>query len=282
MIGMHPELYGFPELALFRSERVAQLLTNPPAFRGLPPRARNAGLVRALAQLHDGKQDEESVQRSTAWLAERRDWPTAAVFDHLLGLAAPLVGLEKSPEDSNREDYLERVERHYPRARYLHITRHPTPTVESMYAAWSSAGFWDVPDELFRLHLLGTWLFHHARLKRFTDGLPPDRWMRVRSEDILNRPREVLPSISHWLGIDSGEAAIEAMLHPERSPFARLGPANARGGNDPGFLKDPAPRATALLDTLDLPDDWVVDPWLHLAVVEFAARIGYRHRASES
>ena len=275
MIGMHPELYGFPELALFRSEKVAQLLTNPAAFRGLPPRARNAGLVRALAELNEGDQEEESVRRSTAWLQDRRDWQTTAVFDHLLDLVAPLVGVEKSPEDSNREDYLERVDRGYPRARYLHVTRHPVPTVESMYAAWSSVGFWDVPDELFRLHLLGTWLFHHARLKRFTEGLPPDRWMRVRSEDVLNRPREVLPQICQWLGIDSGPAAVEAMLHPEKSVYARLGPSNARGGNDPGFLKSPEPHETRLPDTIDIPADWVVDPWVHVAVIEFAAMIGY-------
>lgn len=277
MIGMHPELYGFPELSLFRDVTVAQLLASPPGWRGLPARTRTAGLARALAELHEGKQDEASVWRARHWLECRPEWEAAAVFDHLLALVAPRVGLEKSPENSNREDYLERLETAYPRCRFLHVTRHPVTTVQSMYAAWSPLGLWMIPDELFHLHLLGTWLFHHARVKRFTESLPPDRWIRVRSEDVLNAPREELPRICRWLGIDHGDDAIEAMLHPEKSPYARLGPRNAMGGNDPGFLEAPVPRQAVLPTTLDIPKEWVVDPWLYVSVVEFAATLGYKN-----
>jgi hypothetical protein len=146
-----------------------------------------------------------------------------------------------------------------------------------MYNAWKDANLWDVPPELFYQHLLGTWLFHHGRIKRFTDSLPPDRWIRVRSEDVLNSPRDFLPGICRWMGLDAGEDAVEAMLHPEKSPFARLGPKNALGGNDPGFLNEPAPHEAVNPDSLDIPADWTVDPWLHVAVVEFAGSIGYWH-----
>jgi len=282
MIGMHPELYGFPELSLFRGENVADLITDRPGARGLPARARTSGLSRALAELHQGKQDEESVKQARQWLADRHDWEVASVFDHLQALVAPLIALEKSPENSNRQDYLERLDSVYPRARFLHVTRHPTPTVKSMYEAWRNAGLWDISDDMFHLHLLGTWLFHHARIKKFTESLPPDRWMRVRSEDVLNVPYETLPRICKWLGIDGGDQSIEAMLHPEKSPFARIGPRNALGGNDPNFLKEPAPHPALDPPTLDVPPEWIVDPWLHVAVIEFAATIGYRHILSST
>ena len=276
IIGMHPELYGFPELSLFRTPTVAGLIEDRQGQRGLPARARTAGLARAIAQVHDGRQDEESVASARQWLADRGDWDVALVFDHLLESVAPKIGFEKSPENSNREDYLQRLAASYPRARFLHVTRHPVTTARSMHRVWSKADMWDLPDELFHLHVLGTWLFNHARVKRFTASLPPDRWMRVRSEDVLNKPAETLPAICHWLGVDSGPEAMEAMAHPERSPFARLGPSNAMGGNDPGFLERPALREAEMPTTLDVPAEWIVDPWLHVAVVEFAASIGYR------
>jgi hypothetical protein len=276
IIGMHPELYGFPELSLFRAATVAGLIDDRPGQRGLPARARTAGLARAVAQVHDGRQDEESVAAARKWLAERKNWDVALVFDHLLERVAPAIGFEKSPENSNREDYLQRLAASYPRARFLHVTRHPVTTATSMHRVWSKADLWEIPEEMFHLHVLGTWLFNHGRVKRFTAALPPDRWMRVRSEDVLNSPETTLPAICRWLGIDAGPEAIEAMLHPERSPFARLGPSNAMGGNDPGFLEQPTVRRADLPATLELPPEWIVDPWLHVSVVEFAASIGYR------
>lgn len=277
MIGMHPELYGFPELSLFRGAVVRDLIQDRAGARGLPQRARSAGLARTIAQLHDGRQDEETVAAARRWLAERADWEVPYVLDHLLGLVAPATAIEKSPEDSNREDYLERLDAAYPRARYLHVTRHPVTTARSMYGAWFEQHLWDIPDDRFYLHLLGTWMFHHGRVKRFTSVLPPDRWMRVRSEDVLNDPQTTLPAICRWLGIDAGPDAVEAMMHPEHSPYARLGPSNALGGNDPKFLDAPAPKPAELPSSLDVPADWVVDPWLHVGLVEFAATLGYTH-----
>lgn len=275
MIGEHPQLYGFPELAVFRAETVGGLLVNPPGFRGLVPQKRTSGLVRAIAQLHEGCQDADAVARARRWLGARSDWHVAWLFDYLLELVEPLVGLEKSPDDSNRRDYLARLARLYPRARFLHLTRHPRTTVDSMYAAWAAARLWDVSDELLRMHLLGYWFFHHRRVKLFAESLPRHRWLRVRSEDVLNDPRPTLTRICEWLGIDSGEKSIDSMIHPERSPFARIGPPGALGGNDPGFLSDPVPRPTLLPDSFDLPQDWIVDPWLHLAVVELGTELGY-------
>lgn len=278
MVGMHPQLYGFPELSLWRGQKIRDLITDQPNARGLPALARSAGLARAVAEVFTGRQDTESVGWARTWLQDRGDWEVACAFDQLQGGVAPLTAVEKSPENSNREDYLERLTSAYPQARFLHVTRHPVPTVRSMYQAWKPMKLWDLPDDLYHLHLLGTWLFHHGRIRSFTAGLPPDRSMQVRSEDVLNSPGQTLPRISRWLGLDSGEAAVEAMQHPEKSPYARLGPENAMGGNDPGFLESPKPRPVVLPGSLDLPPEWKVDPWTHLAVIEMAAALGYQHR----
>ena len=112
----------------------------------------------------------------------------------------------------------------YPRARYLHLTRHPVPSVASMHRAWEDKGYWNVRPELFHHFCLAVWYHQHTRIVEFASSLPPDRVLRVRSEDVLNAPAETLPAICRWLGLEAGEPEIEAMTHPERSPYARTGP----------------------------------------------------------
>ncbi len=275
MLGQHPGLCAFPELALFRKDTVDALLGDPPGWRGPPTRLRLAGVFRALAEHHHGEQTPETVDGAVSWVEARRTWSVGDLLDHLLALAAPRIGVEKSPESSSRDEYLARMSGTYPRARYLHLTRHPAPSVASMYRVWEDKGYWNVRHELFHHFCLAVWYHQHERILEFTRSLPPDRVLRVRSEDVLNAPSESLPRICRWLGLESGEDEIEAMTHPERSPYARTGPQGAAGGWDQDFMLDPSLRCTELPASLDLPAGWHIDPWLELASRELAIRLGY-------
>ena len=86
--------------------------------------------------------------------------------------------------------------------------------------------------------------------------------MRVRGEDLLSCPDTCLTSITRWLGIRCDPEAIEAMEHPERSPFAWVGPWNARFGGDPNFLANPILRPRKELEeSLDSPVPWGEGFW---------------------
>lgn len=102
MLGQHPELCVFPELALFRKDTVAELLTDPPGWRGEPAPHRLAGVYRALAEHHDCAQTSDTVAAAAAWVEARSTWNVADLLDHLLELAVPRTGVEKSPESSTR------------------------------------------------------------------------------------------------------------------------------------------------------------------------------------
>ncbi len=275
MLGEHPELCGFPELALFRKDTVDELLTDPPGWKGPATQLRLAGVFRALAEHHDGGQTPETIAAAVRWVEARRSWTVADLLDHLLGLAAPRIGLEKSPENSSREEYLVRLSVAYPRARFLHLTRHPVPSVASMHRVWSDKAYWRVPPELFHHFCLGVWYYQHARIQQFIAGLPPDRGLRVRSEDVLNDPGQTLQRICRWIGIESGPGTLDAMRHPERSPYARTGPEGALGGWDAGFMHDPLLRTAELPASFDFPSNWILEPWLQLASLELATRFGY-------
>lgn len=243
MIGQHPEMYGFPELHLIMAETVQDVLSRERTrgkFLGPP------GVLRSLAELDAGEQTAERVFDAYNWLYARRHWSSKQVMDHLMDRVAATravpICVEKSPSAATHIRYLNRQERFYPNALYLHVTRHPLSSVSSMeeYAAHmprlagirglaSASGF-------------AYWFICHRNIVTFTRAIPPERVLRVKGEDILSEPEIWLPKICRWAGVDDGAASVEAMLHPEASPYAGLGPANAKYGNDVKFVHSPKLR----------------------------------------
>ncbi|HWT30107.1 MAG TPA: hypothetical protein VN240_03680, partial [Propylenella sp.] len=73
--------------------------------------------------------------------------------------------------------------------------------------------------------------------------IPAERRAYLVAEDLFAQPEQRLASLCTALGLPADEAAVAAMMHPETSPFARIGPAGASLGDDPDFLRDPHFRA---------------------------------------
>lgn len=102
------------------------------------------------------------------------------------------------------------------------------------------------------------WYAAHMKIIAFLEHLPAHQSLRVRGEDLLSEPDESLREIAGRLGLRTDEQAIEAMKHPERSPYGSFGPDGARGGTDPKFMESPGLRPVAGVDelTLDGPLSW--------------------------
>jgi hypothetical protein len=277
MIGQHPDLGGLPELKLFGYRTVGALKASLPAYwrkRGVTHRS--PGLVRALAQFEFGGQTAEHLTAAQAWLHERRHWSGAQVLDVLLARLAPRTAVEKSPENVTTAVALRHTSTAYPNGRYLHLTRHPVTTQASM-AAHLLRTVPEHPRIGEPMAGIAGWCKIHTRILRFAATLPGDRIMRVRAEDLLNDPPAQLRSIATWLGLRTDDAAIEAMCHPERSPFACFGPPGSGiiGGHDHGFLSDPTPRRVEVAPTVEQPPGWHGEPRLWQRTVALARQLGY-------
>lgn len=244
MIGEHPEVYAFPELHIFGSDTVQDVIdfekSRNKLHAGCPP-----GLLRTLAQIHDGVQTNGTVFRAIGWLHERRNWSTKKLMDYLLEAVSPKMGLEKSPETAKKRAFLDRVYAYYPNAYYLHLTRHPLSTrsswkefIENKASRRPNQG-----RKSERMDRLIGWYHMHKNILQFTATLSLGQTLRVKGEDILSEPEVYLPQIAEWLGVRTDSDAIEAMRHPETSPYACIGPDVARGGNDPKFMRSPKFRA---------------------------------------
>lgn len=254
MIGQHPELMGLPEVNLFAAETYREL-----ARIYLFREYFQHGLLRAVAELGLGDQTEENIEIARNWLRETPSISTAELFQDLADWSSTRALVDKSPLYVFVAGSFERIHRAYPEARFLHLVRHPRGTCESVYKIRDDIQHRidNMPlDDSARQTLMQRasvsakvqeperiWLQPHKRILEFLASIPEERRLRVRGEDLMARPREHLKNIAEWLRIESDPASIEAMMHPERSPFACIGPPNAKYGNDPNFLERPTLRA---------------------------------------
>ncbi|WP_424973619.1 sulfotransferase family protein [Dinoroseobacter sp. S124A] len=282
MLGQHPEHYGMPELNLTLGETIGEFLRNTGGGRnGLAH-----GIVRAMAQLEYGEVTAEGVDEMRAFLFNNPGMTTAALMAELQAAVAPKAIVEKSPSIVADPQYPFRQDQILPGANYLHITRHPMSAGRSMmtaewYAMILASPLGDSWDRRMTPPVLDPqvhWFVAHERIMDFLDTIEPERHMRIRGEDLLTDPDRWLKTICDWVGVSSDAEAIEAMKHPETSPFAQPGPENAPWGGDPSFQEKPALRPyTAKPEPLTGALPWR-DDGMPFAdhVVEMAKFFGYK------
>ncbi|MBL4811582.1 MAG: sulfotransferase [Rhodobacteraceae bacterium] len=248
MMGQHPQLYGLPEVNLFASEKVNGLQQ----WHGRRPRH---GILRAIAQLSEGAQSEEDVEIATMWLDEHGETKTGEIYKDLVAWVGERGLVDKSPIYVLDEGALDRIIDTFPLARFIHMTRHPVSTAKSLvglraYIKKSGGGMAGAASQEVDVNRF--WLKPHVNAKEFLDSVPNDQWLRLRGEDLMTDPDLYLPQLCDWLGLRCDAEAIEAMKHPENSPYACFGPENAKYGNDPGFMEKPVLRPyTAKTPSLD-------------------------------
>ena len=277
MIGQHPQLAGLPELKLFGYRSIAELEASLPSYwieRGFTHRS--PGLVRALAQIEFGGESAENLAAARAWLLQRGHWSGADVFDVLMARLKPRMAVEKSPENVTTAAALRRLAAAYPKARFLHLTRHPVTTQASLaeHQLRTTPEHARIGEPMAGI---AAWCDIHERILRFAATLPRGRVMRMRAEDVLNDAPARLRAIAAWLRLRTDDDAIEAMCHPEASPFARFGPSGSGviGGHDHGFLHDPIPRRVDGPTTIEQPPDWHGAPVLWRRMLKLARMLGY-------
>ena len=237
MIGQHPQCYGLPELNLFIGDNLGAVWNGFAAFmQGFG----RDGMLRVLAQLHEGEQTVDSITRAHEWVNAHAGWSIRLVFDHLQELVGPKILVEKSPSIVYDRAFIDRMLRNFPNASILHLTRHPRGTAHSVLALREAHhNLSRFVERMPGLDPERVWRVSHERIVAATEWLPPGQCMRIKGEALLANINLYLPQICEWLGIRSDPEAIEAMKHPEESPYASPGPRGATRGNDPNFLENP-------------------------------------------
>jgi glyoxylase-like metal-dependent hydrolase (beta-lactamase superfamily II) len=289
MLGRHPQMYGMPELHLFKCATLAEWFD---LCRKQPfPRAH--GLLRAVAQLYFGEQTERTVLLARRWLVERMHLRTGQVLRALGEKIYPATAVEKSPSISYDDEALRRAYRMFPRARFLHLVRHPKgqgASVMNYIKVRERHG--PIPASHWLLQFVGygsrhggdptpdpqhAWHALNLNICKFLESVPESQKHTVRGEDLLSEPERAFLPILEWLNLRADARALERMKHPEESPYASLGPRGAEFGSDRLFLQSPAFRRNpASPHRLEGAPDWRADGVpLTAPVIELATRFGY-------
>lgn len=258
MLGQHPEMYALPELHLFLAETVAGWLDlcSKESFD------MDHGLVRAVAELYFGEQTDQAASRARGWLRRRGHFTTGLLLEVIADRLNPLVPVEKSPSLVYSSDLLRRALDMFPRARFLHLVSHPRCYGEAvMQAVRAAAKDQPLPPTHWLIelasyphavpHAVGkgdvldpqtAWFALNTTIIDFLASVPDDQRHTVRGEDLLAETGRGLAAVAAWLGVRRDPEAVDAMRHPERSPYARPGPSSASFGSDIFLLDGPLIR----------------------------------------
>lgn len=281
MLGQHPQCFGLPELCLFNVTVLIDLWKRDSDEINNIAKTRQ-GLLRAVAELYAGEQSAAAVRMASRWAAARAHRTTAEVYRELVDRIDPLVAVEKSPSYTIDESRMHAMFAAFPEARFVHLLRHPVAQCKSVMAMNEGAfalhvNSIDFLDDRAIVEPQFAWHDLNINILNFLDTIPPERQMRIRGEDVMSDPPKYLGAVCRWMGLRDDADAIDAMMHPERSPFACFGPLDAMFGNDPNFLSGPTFRPHKVkVPPLDRPVPWREDGrGLYPQVVELARELGY-------
>jgi hypothetical protein len=152
--------------------------------------------------------------------------------------------VEKSRINVRDAESLERIREACSDAFYVHLVRHPMSFGAAVLAspgdtrqfggAMIESG---TANRVLDPQLL--WLEIERRIDAFLAEVPPERQAHLSVEELFANPESRLRTLARTLRLSTRKTAIEAMLHPERSPFSGMGPVGANLGDELHFLENP-------------------------------------------
>jgi Sulfotransferase family len=293
MIGQHPQMYALPELHLFSAETVADWweLCDTESFE------MDHGLVRTIAELYFGEQTDRAASRARGWLRRRSHFTTGLLLEVIMDRLTPLIPVEKSPSIVYSAEALQRIVYMFPTARFLHLVSHPRLYGESVVQALReltrdqplAQSHWLMrlasypppaekhSDNANIMDPQVGWYTLNMAITTFLSTVPKEQQMTIRGEDLVVDADEGLRSVATWLGIRTDSEAVAEMKHPERSPYACLGPSSASYGSDIFLLGIPLIRPEWMPSrSLEGPVGWRTDGGeFSPELKRFAQRLGY-------
>jgi thioesterase domain-containing protein len=212
MLAGHPLLFAPPELELLSFETLAERRA---AFAG-----RNGfwleGAVRAVMEIHrcDAARAEELLAAM-----EGENATSQELYRRMQEWVAPRLLVDKTPSYALDPEVLARAERLFDGARYIHLLRHPLAMIRSFEEARLDQVFFRFPHGFSRRQLAELiWAASEESILAFLAGVPPERQLALRFEDLVARPEEDLRRLCGWLGLEFDRA----MAQPYEEKAARM------------------------------------------------------------
>lgn len=196
MLAGHPDLFCPAELQLLGFNTLAE---RKEAFTG-KFNLWSEGTVRALMELERCEPD-----KAKALMAEYEDkgLTTKQFYKVLQDKLANRVLVDKSPSYASDLATLRKAEMDFENARFIHLVRHPYAMVRSFenYHMDQVLFIQEHPYSSRQLAEL-LWIVSHQNILEFLEGVPQDRWFRMRYEDLVSDPEKVIKAMCSTIDLD--------------------------------------------------------------------------------
>jgi len=222
MLGGNSKLFAPPEMYLLQSDTLAERK----AWYAGAQRYQLEGNLRAVMQLRN-----MTLAEAQAWMRdlEEAQTPTNEYYRLLQEWLDGKILVDKTPAYAIHPETLQRAERYFDDALYIHLLRHPYGMIRSFEEAkleqlWyprlvggSEAERSPCPYHRRELGEM-VWLTLHENILRFLEGVPRRRQCRIQFENMVRDPAAVMKQLCDFLHIDLEPA----MLEPQNNRRERM------------------------------------------------------------
>ena len=175
------------------------------------------GAIHAVMNLRSA-----GVEEATAFLksCEDRRMPTHEFYRILQSLLGERLLVDKTPTYAMSPDTLRRAEQNFEEPLFIHLVRHPCGMIRSFEDGKLEQLTPFMRESRFTRRQLAelVWLVTNENIANFFATLPPERWLRVRYEDLVHEPRPSSQRICDFLGVPFAPE----MLDPYKDPDSRM------------------------------------------------------------
>ena len=212
MLGGHPRLFAPPELELLSFNTLAE---REAAFPG-----RDSfwleGLIRAVMEV---RRCGVEAARQIVGAAVEEGWTTQRFYRQLQEWLGGRTLVDKTTTYALDLAILRRAEEAFEKPFYIHLLRHPYASTRSFEEVKLDELFFRHPHTFERAELAELiWLTSHQNILAHLTGVPEERQIQVRFEDLVRHPEAELWRLCDALGIELDPA----MIDPYQEGRARM------------------------------------------------------------
>lgn len=220
MLGGHPNLFAPPEPLLFSFNNLGR---RAKAFESDPFWLE--GVTQAVKEATGMSADEaaarmRSFEEQGTSITDFFNWFQSQMGDRQL--------VDKTPSYAYEPQTLQRIEKMFKRARFIHLTRHPYAMIRSYEEARMDvqirARFNRPLDLSSRQVAEMIYTICHENIRDFLATIPAERQMRVSFEDLVSQPGSEAERICSFLGLPMDERMLD--------PYAERGDLMTGGLHD--------------------------------------------------
>jgi amino acid adenylation domain-containing protein len=223
MLAGHSCIFAAPELQLLNFDTLAQRRA---ALVG-PYSPWREGTIRAVMELEgcDARSATELMESH-----ERNGLTAKAFYGWLQERAGDRVVVDKSPTYALDLEALRNAEHGFEEPRYIHLIRDPLAMSRS-FESYHMDQILPLLENPYSGRALGelVWTLSHRNILEFAEGVPPERLLRLRFEDLVADPRAAMTEVARFLGLAFEESLVRPYenleskmvdgLHSESTPM---------------------------------------------------------------